>query len=89
MRMLTTTIAALGVAGALSVATSTPSSAQGFYVQGPGVSFGVGTPGYQRYYRNHRYQRYNRYRSYDSPYAYSYGQPYYQERGYYRGYRNW
>jgi hypothetical protein len=82
MRMLTTTVAALGIVGAVTVGTPSASVAQGFYVQGPGVSFGVGS----RYHRYHRYHRYYR----GGPYAY-YGRPYYERRHYrhYRHYRHW
>jgi len=87
MRMLATTAAALGIAGAVAVGTPSPSLAQGFYVEGPGVSFGIGNPWHHRY----RYHRY-----YDGPYAY-YGGPRYRhydrhwsyDRRYYRPYRDW
>ena len=87
MRMLATTAAALGIAGAVAVGAPSPTLAQGFYVEGPGVSFGIGHPGYR-----YRYHRYNRY--YDGgPYAY-YGRRHYYydppyERRYYRRYRDW
>jgi hypothetical protein len=86
MRMLTTTAAALGIVGAVTVGTPSAGIAQGFYVEGPGVSFGVGNPRY-RYHRYHRY--------YGGPYAYSgryhYGRPWYERRYYrnYRHYRHW
>ncbi len=77
MRMLTKTMAALGFVGALVAGTPTPSMAQGFYFEGPGVAFGIGAP------------RYRHYRYYDEPYVY-YGGPYRSwayERPYYRQYR--
>ena len=83
MRILVTTAAALGVAGAIAVGTPAPTQAQGVYLEGPGVSFGIGEP-YR--YRNHRY--------YDGPYAYyrgprHYGRDWSYDRRYYRRYRDW
>jgi hypothetical protein len=74
--MLTKTVAALGFVGALAVGTPTASMAQGIYFSGPGVSVGIGGPGYYGY---------NRY--YGGPYrSYAY-RPYYGHR-YYR-HRYW
>jgi hypothetical protein len=68
MRMITTAIAALGFAGAMTIGTPSATQAQGVYFQGPGVEFGIGRPAYR--------ERYYRYYNYD-PYAYSYGRSYY------------
>ena len=98
MRVITTSIAALGFVGAMAL--SAPSaSAQGFYFEGPGVGIGVGRPYYgdryysQPYYGDRYYRSYSPYGyggsySYD-PYAYgySYERPYTQERRYYRSRR--
>jgi len=84
MRTLAMTAAALGVAGTIGVATPVPAQAQGVYLEGPGVSFGIGAP-YR--YRHHRY--------YDGPYAYYggprhyYGRHWSYDRGYYRRYGDW
>jgi len=83
MRILATTAAALGVAGAIAVGTPAPAQAQGVYFEGPGVSFGIGEP-----------YRYRHYRHYDGPYAYYGGPRYYDrhwsyDRRYYRRYRDW
>src|SRR5262249_48937567 len=51
MRMITTSLAALGFVGAMAVATPSPTLAQGIYFGGPGVEFGIG-PRYHRYYRD-------------------------------------
>lgn len=55
----------LATAAALAVPASTPASAEGFYVEGPGVSVGVGTPRYRSYDR-HYYDERPRVRMYDS-----------------------
>jgi hypothetical protein len=77
MLTMTKTIAALGVIGAMAVGTSSPSSAQGVYFQGPGIEFGVGSPWY-----GHRYRHYDYY----GP-TYYYDRPYRYERRHYRSYR--
>ena len=66
MRMLATTMAAIGLLGAAALGTPTTASAQGFYVQGPGFDFGIG-PRYEgRYYaRTYREPRWQ-YRRYES-----------------------
>ena len=69
MRMITTAIAALGFAGAMTIGTPSATQAQGVYFRGPGVEFGIGRPAYR--------ERYYRYYDYDQPYAYSYGRSYY------------
>ena len=69
MRMITTAIAALGFAGAMTVGTPSATQAQGVYFQGPGVEFGIGAPAYRG--------GYYRYYDYDRPYGYSYGRSYY------------
>src|SRR3954453_19313680 len=83
MRILATTAAALGVAGVIAVGTPAPVQAQGVYLEGPGVSFGIGDP-----------YRYRHHRSYDRSYAYYGGPRYYgrdwsYDRRYYRHYRDW
>jgi hypothetical protein len=85
MRMITTAIAALGFAGAMTIGTPSATQAQGVYFQGPGVEFGIGAPAYY----GGRYYRYD----YDRPYAYSYGRSYYDrpyvERRYHRYRYDW
>jgi len=56
-RIVTRTIAALGVAGAIALGLSAPASAQGIYLNGPGVSVGIGNPGWygHRHYRHYGY----------------------------------
>jgi hypothetical protein len=87
MRVIGTTLLALGVAGTIGVATTSPTQAQGFYFEGPGVEFGVGRPAYrERYYRSYNYYNYDRpyvYSERPNTYYYS-GRP---ERRYYR--RGW
>ena len=82
MRTLTKTMIALGFVGALTLGGASPTLAQGFYFQGPGVEFGIGRPAYRDRY----------YRYYDAePYAY-YGRPYYGRGPYARRYydrRSW
>jgi len=73
MRMITTSLAALGFVGAMAVAAPTPTLAQGIYFGGPGVEFGIG-PRYHRYYRD-----------YDRAYV----RPYYGHRYYHRWNRDW
>ena len=61
MRIIASTLLALGFAGALALSAPSAARAPGFYFQGPGVEFGVGRPWYRdRYYR----------RDYGRPYAY-------------------
>jgi len=67
MRMLTKTMIALGFVGAIAAGVPAQSSAQGVYLEGPGVGIGIGNP-YP--YRSYRY--------YDAPRAYDY----YYERPY-------
>ena len=102
MRVITTSIAALGFVGAMALSAPSASLAQGFYFEGPGVGIGVGRPYYgdryyQPYYGDRYYRSYSPYGygggyggsySYD-PYAYgySYERPYVQERRYYRSRR--
>ena len=51
MRIIASTLIALGFAGAMGLSVPNTARAQGFYFQGPGVEFGVGRPGYRdRYY---------------------------------------
>src|SRR5262245_53258091 len=83
MRIFAMTAAALGVAGAIAVGTPAPAQAQGVYLEGPGVSFGIGEP-----------YRYRHYRYDDRPYAYYRGPRYYDrnwsyDRRHYRRYRDW
>jgi hypothetical protein len=82
MRMIVTTLAALGIAGTMTVGASAPAQAQGVYFYGPGIEFGFGRPYYRnhyRYYDNDRHYYGNRYR-------YSYGWP--EHRSYRHG-RGW
>jgi hypothetical protein len=61
MRIIASTLIALGFVGAMALSVPSAARAQGFYFQGPGVEFGVGRPWYRdRYYR----------RDYGGPYAY-------------------
>ena len=68
-RMLTKTVAALAIVGAMAIGTAAPSMAQ-VYLDGPGFSVGVGTPYYHRPYYygygpyHHRYWN-HRYWDYD------------------------
>jgi len=62
MRIVASTLIALGFAGAMALSVPSAARAQGFYFQGPGVEFGVGRP----WYRDRYYYR----RDYDWPYAY-------------------
>jgi hypothetical protein len=71
MRMTAATIGALGIVGSIAIAAPSPASAQGVYLQGPGVGITIGRP----YYR----ERYHRYYD-DGAYAYS---PRYQSRQFY------
>jgi hypothetical protein len=61
MRIIASTLIALGVVAAAAVSVPTAIRAQGFYVEGPGIEFGVGRP----WYRDRYYHRY-----YEGPYAY-------------------
>ena len=73
MRMLTKAVLALGFVSAIAfVDTSALSNAraQGFYVEGSGLQFGVGRPGYrQRYHDDYAYYgpRHRSYRSNAGP----------------------
>jgi hypothetical protein len=71
--MITTSMAALGLIGALALGVPTTAAAQGFYFDGPGVSFGIGAP-------------WGGYGYYGAPYSYGYyGHPYgYYHRPYWR-----
>jgi len=60
--MILKTLAALAFVGAMVAGTPQPSQAQGVYLQGPGIEFGIG-PRYHHYYRHHRYYD-GRYRTY-------------------------
>ena len=52
MRIIASTVIALGFVGAMALSVPSAARAQGFYFQGPGVEFGVGRPWYRdRYYR--------------------------------------
>ena len=55
MRMITTAIAVLGLAGAMAIGAPTTTKAQ-VYFEGPGVEFGIG-PRYHRYYHYYNYDR--------------------------------
>jgi len=77
MLTMTKTIAALGIIGAIAVGTSSPTLAQGVYLEGPGFGVGIGDPGY-----GYRYRHYN----YSGP-TYYYDRPYRYERRYYRPHR--
>ena len=77
MSMLAKTMVALGFVGAMAVGAPSATLAQGIYLEGPGVEFGIGRP----YYRD----RYYRYYGYDRPRAYL--RPYLSERRYHR--RGW
>jgi hypothetical protein len=83
MRMIATSIIALGIIGTMAGATATTSSAQGVYFQGPGFDVGIGQPAYrERYYPG--YYDYN----YSGPTVYSerrhYSPPVVYERRTYR-----
>jgi hypothetical protein len=82
MRTIASTLVALGFAGAIAGATAMPASAQGVYVEGPGVEFGVGRP----YYRDHNYYRHYHDYGYAGPRVYS-GRTYYGPR--YRRHWDW
>jgi hypothetical protein len=74
MRMIARATMGLGLLGAAALSASTPSVAQGFYLQAPGIEFGVGQPWYgrQHYYGDaYAYQRGPAFRA--DPY-YAYGQ---------------
>src|SRR6185503_20278286 len=73
MRMIANTLVALGFVGTMAVGASSPTLAQGFYVQGPGFGFGIGRP----YYRD----RYD--------YGYTYGRSYYDRPYVYEGRRDY
>jgi len=72
MRMIASTLVALGFVGAIAGGTAAPAAAQGIYFEGPGVGVEVGRPYYRdRYYRH--------YREYDSG-PRVYGRTYYAPR---------
>jgi hypothetical protein len=77
--MMTKTMIALGLLGAMAIGTASPSAAQGVYFEGPGVGIGIGVP-----YRDRYYYRYDR------PYAYqyNYSRPGWYDRRDYRS-RHW
>jgi hypothetical protein len=75
MRMIAGTLIVLGFAGAMALAVPSAAKAQGFYVEGPGIQFGVGRPWYR-----------DRYRYRGGPYAYY--RPDYDWRWRYR-HRRW
>jgi len=57
MRMLVPkTLAALALVSAMAIGTAAPSMAQGVYVEGPGVEFGVGP----RWHHRHHFYDYDR-----------------------------
>ena len=75
MRMFTTSMAALGLIGALALGVPTTTAAQGFYFNGPGVSFGIGAP-------------WDGYGYYGDPYWHGYGyygRPHWRHHRYWRG----
>ena len=75
MRTATKWLVALGLIGAAALSVPNSASAQGFYLNGPGFGFGLGTP----YYGSPYYGYYNQ------PYGYyAYGRSYYGHR-----YRHW
>ena len=57
MRMITKAMVAAGFVCATAVGTSGASLAQGIYIQGPGVEFGIGQPYRSRDYRSYDYDR--------------------------------
>jgi hypothetical protein len=76
MRTTTKWLMALSLVGAAALSAPSVASAQGFYFNGPGFGFGVGTPyyggygyygepygyyGYSPYWRSHRYRHWYRY----------------------------
>jgi hypothetical protein len=58
MHLLTKSMLALGFVGAIGMGAPTASVAQGVYIEGPGVSIGVGPPYRERHY--YRYYDYDR-----------------------------
>jgi len=68
MHVMAKTMMALGLVSGLAVATPVATQAQGVYIQGPGVEFGIGRP-----YRDRDYYGY-----------YNYDRPYYGDRYEYR-----
>jgi len=78
MGILAKSMVALGFVGAMAVGAPSTTLAQGIYLEGPGIGFGVGRP----YYRD-RYYRYD----YDRPRAYV--RPYAEGRRYYRRHWDW
>jgi hypothetical protein len=59
-RHLPKILGALAFVGTMAVGTATPSMAQGVYLDGPGIEFGVGPRYHRDYYYDHgpRYHRY-------------------------------
>jgi len=73
MRMIIASMFALGVVGAAILGDADTAKAQGFYFNGPGVTFGLGSPWYYDRYRGYYYEPY-----------YYYGRPYWRYRHHYR-----
>ena len=48
MRTIAKAFLPLGFIGAMALGTTAPVNAQGIYLNGPGFSVGVGSPGYYR-----------------------------------------
>jgi hypothetical protein len=53
MHLLTKSMLALGFVGAIAITAPTGSVAEGVYIEGPGVSFGVGRPYRERHYHHY------------------------------------
>ena len=68
MRIMTKTLGALAIAGALGLGASTPTLAQGVYFEGPGVGLHVGPTWHHRYYRDYDRPYYRPWRGYDYGY---------------------
>ncbi len=79
MRAIAKTLVALGFVGTTVVGASSPTLAQGVYIQAPGVEFGIGRPAYR--------ERYHRYYDYDRDYDRSYYRSYRYHRPECRYYR--
>ena len=75
MQTLAKTMIAVGFIGAAAAIAPAPASAQGVYVDGPGITFGVGRPYYgHRYYRDYYDGPYAwRHHRYDRRYSYRWG----------------
>ena len=52
------TLAALAFVSAMAVGTAAPSMAQGVYIEGPGIEFGVGPRWHHRHYYRPYYHHY-------------------------------